>query len=210
MLAGILVGLIIGVGVVVGVTMYMNRSSTPFTNLQKRMEQASGPTQAPPVEVLVPGAKLGEQPQSDGGASTPSTAQPATPQAATPRPAAAPSQPGQGDEGERFDFYKILPGKVDAVPGGAQGTAKADAGSKPEAARRLYLQAGAFGNENEADNLKAKLALLGVEAKIQTVEVADKGLMHRVRIGPFASQADLERVRAELKQNGINADIIKP
>jgi cell division protein FtsN len=59
------------------------------------------------------------------------------------------------------------------------------------------------------DNLKAKLALLGVEAKIQSVSIPDKGMVHRVRVGPLSKQEDVDRVRAQLKQDGINAAVVK-
>ena len=49
--------------------------------------------------------------------------------------------------------------------------------------------------------------MLGVEAKIQSVNVPDKGLVHRVRVGPLSRQDDIDRVKAQLKQDGINATL---
>jgi cell division protein FtsN len=71
------------------------------------------------------------------------------------------------------------------------------------------LQAGAFSNAPEADNMKARLALLGVEAMIQTTPAADKGLLHRVRMGPYTSVDELNRTRETLKQNGISTTLIR-
>ena len=59
-----------------------------------------------------------------------------------------------------------------------------------------YLQAGAFQNAADADNLKARLALAGLEAQIQTATVPDKGVWHRVRMGPYSNAQDLEKARA--------------
>ena len=59
------------------------------------------------------------------------------------------------------------------------------------------------------DNLKARLALSGVEASISSVEVADKGLLHRVRIGPYSKPEDIARVKAMLKQDGFNPVVVK-
>jgi len=73
----------------------------------------------------------------------------------------------------------------------------------------FFLQAGAFPNATDADNLKARLALLGVEATIQTATLPDKGVWHRVRIGPYASIEELNRARDTLKQNGYDTSLVK-
>ena len=73
----------------------------------------------------------------------------------------------------------------------------------------FFLQAGAFQNAPDADNLKARLALLGVEATIQTTTLADKGVWHRVRVGPYTRVEELNRTRDTLKQNGIDTALIK-
>lgn len=108
-------------------------------------------------------------------------------------------------EKPRFDFYTILPGTEEPV------TEKDIKQQAPESAAKsqYYLQAGAFQNEADADNLKAKLALMGVEAGIQTATVPDKGVWHRVRVGPYSNIDDLNRVRNTLSQNGISASLVK-
>ena len=109
-------------------------------------------------------------------------------------------------EKRRFEFYRILPGSEQPM---TEREAK-EAAKKPQPARDLYfLQAGAFQNASDADNLKARLALLGVEASISTVTVPDKGTLHRVRVGPYTRIEDLDKPRDTLKQNGIAADLIK-
>jgi cell division protein FtsN len=72
-----------------------------------------------------------------------------------------------------------------------------------------YLQAGAFQNPTDADNLKAQLALLGVEATIQTRELGDKGVFHRVRVGPFHAMDEINRTRTLLTQNNIPVTLVK-
>lgn len=108
-------------------------------------------------------------------------------------------------EKPRFDFYTILPGIEEPVS--EKDIKQQDSGNAAKS--QYYLQAGAFQNEGEADNLKAKLALIGVEASIQTVTVPDKGIWHRVRVGPYNSVDDLNRMRATLTQNGVNASLVK-
>ncbi|TSA52666.1 MAG: SPOR domain-containing protein, partial [Nitrosomonadaceae bacterium] len=57
--------------------------------------------------------------------------------------------------------------------------------------------------------LKAKLAMMGVEASVQAVDLADKGIWHRVRVGPVTDTGEISRVRASLQQNGIQTSLIK-
>ena len=89
--------------------------------------------------------------------------------------------------------------------------AKAEAAllDKPVVPEKYYLQAGAFEDPSEADNLKARLALMGVEASVQKVDVPDKGTMHRVRTGPYLGQEAMSKARDNLSSNGINTAVVK-
>jgi len=75
--------------------------------------------------------------------------------------------------------------------------------------RLFFLQVGAFQTEQEADNLKAKLALLGIEAIVQSTPIQDKGVLHRVRVGPFVDMVQVNKAKANLAENGFKADLIK-
>ena len=59
----------------------------------------------------------------------------------------------------------------------------------------MYLQVGAFENPNEADNLKARLALSGIQASAQRTQLPDGRVVHRVRIGPYARPEDMNPMR---------------
>ncbi|WP_255988968.1 SPOR domain-containing protein [Chitinolyticbacter albus] len=184
LLTGLLIGLLAGVLAAVALAFYLNRGNNPFSNFGKEtpsdaVANASAPAGKGP-EVLRPdGNEKGGEAQTD------------------------------------FDFYKVLPelseGK-ETKPTGAPGQVPAPEASAPakvEAPRGTYLQVGAFQNEQDADNLKAKLALVGVEASIYTADVPDKGVWHRVRIGPFNSLGDLERTRDLLKNNGVDGTVVR-
>ncbi len=110
----------------------------------------------------------------------------------------------------RFDFYTILPGSESAVTEQEIKQNKGQQQAAPEVVKENYfLQVGAFQTEEEADNMKAKLALLGLEAVVQTANVPDKGVWHRVRVGPFTDIDQIGKARTELTRNGFNADLIK-
>ena len=116
---------------------------------------------------------------------------------------------GKSADGKpRFDFYKILPGSEEPVT--EQQFKEAQEKSSPAQVKEaFYLQAGAFQNAPDADNLKARLALLGIAAAVQTTTLPDKGVWHRVRVGPYTAIEDLNRARETLKQNGIETTLIK-
>ena len=119
-------------------------------------------------------------------------------QSTTPASATSHATPATPETAPSFDFYKVLPSD-------APGELPPPATSAP----RYYLQAGAFQNADDADNLKAQLAMLGIEAIIQTGEVADKGVFHRVRVGPFSAMDEVNRTRTLLTQNDIPATLVK-
>jgi cell division protein FtsN len=118
--------------------------------------------------------------------------------------AAAPGSDTQAATKPRFDFYKILPGTEEAV------TDKEFKRPPPASAKEVYfLQVAAFQNPSDADNMKARLALAGIEAQIQTATLPDGKVWHRVRVGPFATQDELTSSRTALKENNIPANLIK-
>ncbi|MFA6178690.1 MAG: SPOR domain-containing protein [Candidatus Methylopumilus sp.] len=111
-------------------------------------------------------------------------------------------------EKPRFDFYTILPGSESKVTEQEiqQKQQQSEAATVKE---NYFLQVGAFKTEQEADNMKAKLALLGMEAIVQTATIPDKGVWHRVRVGPFMDLNQIDKARGDLTRNGFTADLIK-
>lgn len=122
-----------------------------------------------------------------------------------------PNVPAKGPEKPKFDFYKILPGGEEPVSEKElKAAAKAAAKGQPDLAKDVYyIQAGSFQNPADADNQKARLAILGIESSVEPADIPDKGTRYRVRLGPFAKLEELNRVRATLAQNGIDASMVK-
>ncbi len=126
-------------------------------------------------------------------------------------PLPLPGKPGDKvSEKPRFEFYKILPGgdatQTDKVP--AQGVPPQTA-APAAPTESFYLQAGAFQKSAEADNFKAKLAMMGLETDVQEVTLPDKGVIQRVRVGPFSTPEEMNRARNQLALNGIQATVVK-
>ncbi|MBL8484723.1 MAG: SPOR domain-containing protein [Rhodocyclaceae bacterium] len=193
-LMGVFIGLVLGLVIAAGVTWYVKGGMTPFNNREAR--------QGAPA----PDTKPGEKP----------------PQVAT--------LPGKPGEKPRFEFYNILPGgtgTAEAKPG-QQEPKPAQTEPRPSAAEQkpapvetrtpapaakpepLFLQAGAFSSAQDADNLKARLALMGLDVQVAQATVPDKGTLFRVRVGPFRDPDEASRVRSELAQAGIAASVVKP
>lgn len=189
-LLGLFVGLVIGVLAAAAVVWYIHRTPPPF----------SARTQQPP-RTAQPQGGAGQTPASQG-------------------PLALPGKPGdplpQNDR-PRFDFYEILQGNGDAAPDARPVTEPG--GSRPAEANRVqdgkdalkeavFLQTGSFLNAGDADNQKAMLAMMGIEAAVQQVMLQDK-VWYRVRLGPFRKPDEMNALRAELARQGVEANVVK-
>lgn len=185
-LLGIMIGIVIGVLISFGVVWTMNKTPLPFRDKGMRAERPAngeGEQEAPAPLPGKPGDKVGSR----------------------------------SSEKPRFEFYKILPGSEEAAPAarpaeGKAADAKAGESKAKDAkapAEPLYLQVGAFQKSSDADNLKARLALIGMDAAVLEVEVPDKGKMYRVRTGPFSSVDEMNRARKELSENGVQTAPVK-
>lgn len=100
-------------------------------------------------------------------------------------------------EAPKYDFYQALPeGQPGAMP----------AATTPGPV--YFLQAGAYGNAAEADQVKARLALLGFEARILSAQEGE-AMLHKLRIGPYKSLDELNTARARLTQSGVETILVK-
>ena len=143
------------------------------------------------------------------------------PAASTERDTRAVRQPerGEGPGEPEFDFYSILPEMEIPVPEPEeqpqQTPEAADEGrSGPRAAPELgeneawALQLGSFRSEQDADRFRARLSLLGLEPHIQEVTI-DGADWYRVRLGPLRRTEELQAVRQRLRENEIDAMVLK-
>jgi cell division protein FtsN len=180
--AGVFIGMVLGIAAAGGVAWYvLNKKPTSFTN----KEPVKPTPQVAPVPASAP---------------------------AITAPVAA---SGVGETKQHFEFYKELTDKSDGA--GRRNTPKPTPKPKepivvkpkptpPAAATKelYYVQAGSFQNLGDAEKLKAKLAFSGFEAIIQDATIPDKGVWHRVRLGPFGDSEAVKTI-STLKQNGIIA-----
>ena len=124
--------------------------------------------------------------------------------------AAEPSKSAKAEDKPRFDFYRILPGKEETVTDRQLKEAASKQAGKAGAPKESYfLQVGAFPNPADADNLKARIAMMGMEANVEPANVAGKGTWYRVRLGPFTRVDEINRVRQQLTQNGVDVSLVR-
>lgn len=211
MFIGIIIGLLLGVGLALGFAIWLNRANNPFI-------EKSRPVEALPT---IPARTL----------------QPRSPSQSVATASGAKAESKGDAEKPRFEFYQILPGEkseksgrpeavispktADAMPkvGPAEPKValetktapKTDAkiDVKPASTEVFFLQAGAFQSPTDAENVKAKVAFAGFEAMVRPVNLPEKGTLYRVRLGPYKSQDEVNRIKATLSQSGIAAAVVK-
>lgn len=115
--------------------------------------------------------------------------------------------------GARPDASASVPTASD--PAASKAAAKAAAAApepspSAEPRNRLWLQVGAYVNRQDAENQRARFAVLGYEAQIQSADVPDKGTVHRVRVGPYRDPDEVGKVRGDLARQGIEVTVVKP
>jgi cell division protein FtsN len=139
------------------------------------------------------------------------------------QPAAAPSpraeQQAASSPKPQFEFYTILPEREVRVADHELRSSKKPhqpaiarppaAVESPSNSTSYVLQVGSFRKHEEADRLKASLALLGLEAEIQTVRAARGENWHRVRLGPFTDRRVLQKTREQLRRNQLDALVMR-
>ena len=193
LLVGIIIGMVVGLSIAAGVAWYILKTPNPFAGKEPREAVRLAPDAVKPAPASA--AKTVPAPTSEAAAAS-----------------------GVGEGKPRFEFYKVLTDKQDTTAPVQKGSDKPGATeNKPAPAQTIqpaekaaaketyFLQAGAFPNADDADKLKAKLAMLGMEASIQTVTIPDRGVWHRVRLGPYKGTDEMNKTLAALKQNGVEA-----
>lgn len=115
----------------------------------------------------------------------------------------------------QFDFYEILEGKEVRIPEyevkkrvKEEKVGKVKPATTTTTSTQYILQVGAFKEYSQADKLKARLAFMGIQAKIEKAKVGNV-VWNRLKIGPYSKLSTTERVRSKLKQKGISTIVVE-
>ena len=97
-----------------------------------------------------------------------------------------------------------------ANPAPAESVASAPAPAKVDESvdARYILQAGAFGASGDAEAVKAKIALLGLNARVESAQISGK-TVYRVRMGPYGTASELANAKDKLANGGLPAMAVK-
>jgi len=186
---GLVVGLLVGLSLALGVALYITKAPMPFVN------------KVPPRTAEQDSAEAERNKRWD------------------------PNAPLAGRTGPRAPAAGVAPGDPGATsaiaPRSARDPAAILAGAAPASAPALpkstttgtdpftyFVQIGAFTNAEDAEQQRARLAMLGLEARLSEREQAGK-TMYRVRIGPFDRKDDAEATKEKLSGAGVEAALVR-
>lgn len=119
-----------------------------------------------------------------------------------------PEKKPEGPVLPQFDFYTILPEKEVIVPDYEINTRAREERVGQAKTASYILQAGSFKDFKDADSLRAKLALMGIESKVEKAKVGNV-VWNRVKMGPYAQMTSVSAIRARLRENGIDVIVIE-
>ena len=180
---GLVVGLLLGLGLALGVALYVTKVPLPFINKvpQRTAEQDAAETER--NKTWQPNAPLVGKPTRAAASAAPAAAGTAPPTAIATMPATPPPAP-------------------DAAASAAR---PAPAGADPFL---YFAQAGAYTRVDDAQAQRAKLALLGADAKLSEREQSGRTI-YRVRVGPFETRAQVDAMLERLRDSGVESSLVR-
>jgi cell division protein FtsN len=194
---GLIVGLLVGLALALAVALYVTKAPVPFVNKVPQRTPEQDAAEVERNKTWDPNAPLSTRP----GARPPAPP-PATPTTPAAPPAVPPARPPAttGEAPRPRDPGAILSGQE----------APTDARSaKPGADSFVYfVQVGAFSKPEDAEQQRAKLAMLGYVAKVSEREQSGR-LMYRVRLGPYQMRDEAESAQARLQTGGETAQLVR-
>lgn len=197
---GIIIGLIIGLGIAVGVAVTINKTPIPFVDRGFKPAKDADTGQMPDLNKSLYGNR---EPARQAAKEFQKEAEPAV--------SADPAVAGQAAAPSQAATAPVKAPPADKAKPADGGAAAKDAAAGEEK-WTYYLQAGAFREQADAENAKAKLALLGVESNISERSGdagAGTGTLYRVRVGPFAQVDAMNRTRTKLSENGVDVAVVR-
>ena len=216
---GLILGALVGLAVALGVAIYVTKVPVPFANKGAARSSGQDAAEAAKNRDWDPNAPLRNRNDAQSapaaGATAGGSVAPAPPTVLIPAPAeaeiAAPATRPVPTPAEVKPGQPVRP--VDKVPA-PRAAPSADPLGDLAAARAstdpftYFVQAGAFRSQDDADAQRARLSLMGVEARVSEREQAGR-TVYRVRVGPFQNRDAADRVKGRLDDNGLDAALVR-
>ncbi|MFZ6745634.1 SPOR domain-containing protein [Undibacterium sp. JH2W] len=190
-LTGIIIGLVVGLAIAVGVAMVITKSSTPFTNKNGKSDKADIPL----TQLQDPNKPLYGNKDAVKEANKELTASKPAETVVPPKPEVKPEKPPEKTAAEKAAEK-------------AERAAEAAKNDNTDEKYIYFLQVGAFKEQAAAENSRAKLALIGFEARI-VEKTSDSGTMYHVRLGPYSQLETMNRTRSRLSENSVDVAVVR-
>ncbi len=220
---GFIFGLVIGLGAALAVAVYITKVPVPFLNKGASRSTAQdaaeaqknkswdpnsplyGKTPARPPTPVVSGTVGAEPPAPDDpGAAPPSAPAASAPVAAPPASTTAKAAPAPGVRPSTDPLGDLARAKEKAherATAAAADTAAVDPFN-------YFVQAGAFRTQADADAQRAKLAMMGWEARVSEREQNGR-TVYRVRVGPFGKRDDAQQIKEKLDSAAVDSALVR-
>jgi cell division protein FtsN len=195
---GLVIGLLLGLVLALGVALYVTKVPVPFVN---KVPQRTAEQDAAEVEKNKnwdPNAPLyGKNPAK--AASAPAAA------AAVVSAASAAASSSARNPAAILAGQPVVANKASAPAAGASQAGSTKPGADPFS---YFVQAGAYSQQEEAEQQRARLAIIGFEAKLTEREQSGR-TVYRVRVGPFDKKDDADTAKAKLTDSGVESALVR-
>ena len=213
---GMVVGLLVGLALALSVALYITKAPVPFINKVPGRTAEHDRAEAERNKQWNPNAPLGSKSGPLGALPEPEPAASSAgmgvlppvgsgPAAVVPAPAAATNPPPAG---AAKDPAAILAGAPVPPPGPAASSAAPRSTAAPLEAFVYFVQAGAYTRSDDAEQQRARLAWMGLAAKITEREQAGR-TVYRVRVGPYPARGEADTLQQRLQEQAIEAQIVR-
>lgn len=230
-LLGFIIGLLVGLGVALGVAVYVTKTPIPLVDkgVQRKPDQeavekernkdwnpnaglasknvptmpvdnaaqpdASGSTAAAPAAPVSTAVPVPVPPGADTGKPSVPATKPATKDVSSKDASKPASKDPLGD---------LIQSRADSGSAGAKAS-KTDGTDDPFI---YFVQVGAYRTPEDAEAQRAKLAMLGLDAKVTERDQSGR-TVYRVRLGPFNRKSDADKAQERLSNQGMDAALVR-
>jgi cell division protein FtsN len=221
---GLVIGVVLGLAAALAVAIYVTKVPVPFVNRGQTRTADQDAAEARKNKDWDPNSPLyGKNPVRQGSAGVVGTDAAAT-DAAKSKPDAAPDKSGDKPSDKAAPDDKVTPAEAADKTDKAE---KLDAKSVPKPAPSAdplgdlakaksggtdpfdyFVQVGAYRTTEDAEGQKAKLAMLGWEARVSERDQAGRTVF-RVRVGPFGKREDADRIKEKLEGAGFETTMVR-
>lgn len=204
---GLIIGLVIGLGVAVVVAMMITKTSTPFTNKLGMTK----PAEVSDIQLTDPNKPLYGNSYKEAPLNSTklnNSANSANPFNPSTTSVPKPEEVNAKETAENTVKYPDVENAPELVKFSSKSVPSSEEKRAGTDKAAYYLQVGAFRDRSDAENVRAKLALIDVESNVGANN-SENDSLYRVRIGPFNSLDEMNRMRSKLVENSIDVAVIK-